>query len=98
MNAPGSKPGVKPESNGRPIRLFLLAAILFALIVALHVASAARGMPLIRPQHMGTALEYASQPINLLRPVIVGFNANGAPTALELPLWQATAGAVFKIT
>jgi len=33
-----------------------------------------------------------------LRPVIVGFNATGTPTAQELPLWQAAAALVFKAT
>jgi 4-amino-4-deoxy-L-arabinose transferase-like glycosyltransferase len=48
--------------------------------------------------HLGTALEYGSGPIDLLRPVIVGFSANGAPTAQEPPLWQAAVGLIFKLT
>ncbi len=53
---------------------------------------------MIRALHLGTALEYARGPINLLRPVVAGFNATGTPTAHELPLWQAAAGLVFKLT
>lgn len=75
-----------------------MVAMLFGLIVIFHLVSAAAGRPLLRATPMGTALEYAKGPIDLLRPVIVGFNANGTPTALELPIWQASVGAVFKLT
>jgi len=63
-----------------------------------HLGSALAGKPLIRASHLGAALQYADGPINLARPIIVGFNANEAPTALELPIWQATVGLVFKAT
>lgn len=76
----------------------LLVAILFALIVAFHLGSASVGRSLFRPIHLGTALEYARSPVNLLRPIIVGFSANEAPVAEELPLWQAAAGILFKAT
>jgi hypothetical protein len=59
--------------------------------------SALAGFPAYRDSHLGTALQYASGPINLLRPVIVGFNLNGTPTLLELPIWQAAAGLTFKL-
>ncbi len=49
------------------------------------------GYPIYRDQHMGAALDYASNGIDLLRPVIVGFNATGTGTPQELPLWQAAA-------
>jgi hypothetical protein len=71
---------------------------LFALIVAFHLANALLGRPFSRALHLGPALEYARGPINLLRPVIVGFNATGSPTAQELPLWQAAVGLAFKAT
>lgn len=58
---------------------------------------AARGFSAYRDQHLGAALEYAKGKIDLLRPVIVGFNANDAPTILEFPIWQATAGVLFKL-
>src|SRR5262249_30203544 len=34
--------------------------------------------------------------IDLLRPVIVGFNATGTPVAQEFPVWQASAALLFK--
>ncbi len=55
------------------------------------------GRSLIRASHLGTALEYSAGPINLFRPVIVGFNATDTPAALELPLWQAATGLLFKV-
>ena len=62
-----------------------------------HLGSAAAGRSMYRDQHIGAALEYAKGSINLLKPVIVGFNLNGAPTPLELPVWQATAALAFKV-
>ncbi len=72
--------------------------LLGGLIVAFHLGNALVGKSLFRAQHLGTALEYARGPINLLRPVIVGFDATGAPSALEPPLWQAAAALAFKAT
>ena len=76
--------------------LKLLATGLFAAITIFHLASAGMGYSFYRAQHLGTAVEFAHGSINLLKPVIVGFNANGSPTPLELPVWQAAAGMVFK--
>lgn len=78
--------------------LLPLVITLFALIVAFHLGNALSGQFLFRAPHLGTALEYAGGPINLFKPVIVGFNATDTPTALEFPLWQAAVGLVFKIT
>lgn len=75
-----------------------LVVTLFGLIVAFHLGNALLGRSFFRAIHLGPALEYARGPINLLRPVIVGFNANGSPTAQELPLWQAAVGLTFKAT
>ncbi len=85
------------EARFKPVDLFPLVLSLFGLIVAFHLGNAVLGKSLLRAQHLGTALEYAHGPINLLRPIIVGANANGSPTALELPLWQAAAGLAFKV-
>jgi hypothetical protein len=85
-----------PQPEAQPIRLLPLVLALFGLIVAFHLVCAARGGSLMRPQHLGTALEYARGPIHLLHPVIVGFNATSTPTAQELPLWQAAVALVFK--
>ena len=60
-------------------------------IIAFHLAYAWMGFSHYRDHHLGTALLYARDGIDLLRPVIVGFNANGAPTPQEFPLWQAAA-------
>ena len=84
--------------SGRLGSLLPLIIILFGLIAAFHLGCALAGKSLIRALHLGTALEYARGPIDLLRPVVVGFNATGTPTAQELPLWQAGAGLVFKLT
>jgi hypothetical protein len=71
-----------------------IAAVALAMLALLWLYAlgwALLGYPIYRDQHMGAALEYASNGIDLLRPVIVGFNANGTGTPQELPLWQATA-------
>jgi hypothetical protein len=72
--------------------------LLLGLIIAFHVACALLGKPIYRASYLGTALEYGRGSINLLRPTIVGWNATGTPTAQELPIWAAAAGALFKIT
>ena len=82
----------------RPISLLPLVLALGGLIVVFHVRNAQLDRSFIRASHLGTALEYAKGPINLLRPVIVGFNATGSPVALEFPLWQAAAAVAFKLS
>ncbi len=82
--------------SAKPPALAPLVVTLFGLIVAFHLGNALLGRSFIRASHLGTALEYARGPINLLRPMIVGFNATGTPTAQEFPLWQAAAGLAFK--
>jgi hypothetical protein len=84
------------EEARRPALLPLVLA-LFSLIAAFHLGGAWLGKPLYRGSHLGTALEYAQGSIDLLRPVIVGFNATGTPTAMEFPLWQAAAAVAFKL-
>jgi hypothetical protein len=86
------------EDSARTGSLFPLIIILFGLIASFHLGCALAGKSVIRALHLGAALEYARGPINLLRPVVAGFNATGTPTAEELPLWQAAAGLVFKLT
>ena len=83
------------ETNGRlmpastpPIALLLAMGI---GIVAFHLTYAAAGFSHYRDQHLGTALIYAREGVDLLRPIIVGFNANNAPTPQEFPIWQAAA-------
>ena len=85
---------MNPSATGP--RTTLRAPIILALsaaagIVLFHLLYAWFGFSHYRDQHLGTALVYARDGIDLLRPVIVGFNANNAPTPLEFPLWQAVA-------
>jgi len=84
------------EVSARPLKL--LVAIFFAIIVAFHVGFALTGKSIRRDSHLGAAVEYAHGRIELLRPMIVGFNATGTPTAQEFPVWQAAAGLAFKAT
>ena len=85
------------QSPPRTGPLIAVAVALFALVAVYHVASARAGYSHVRDLHLSAALEYAKGPIDLLRPVIVGFNVNGAPTPQEFPLWQALAGVTFKV-
>jgi len=85
-----------PTEKARLSPLPLLAVALFSGIVLFHLANALTGRSFFRASHLGAALEYARGPINLFRPVMVGFNANGTPAALEFPVWQAVAGLAFK--
>jgi hypothetical protein len=48
--------------------------------------------------YIGTALEYAHDGVDLLRPQIVGFNATETPIAQEFPLWQALTALIFRVT
>jgi hypothetical protein len=66
-------------------------------ICAYHLIGSGLGYNDYRDQHLGTALEFAKNRINLLRPVIVGFNANNEPTPQELPVWQALTAVLFKM-
>ena len=77
-----------------PSSTVIVAALLGVL--ALHLTLVFRGTGLLRSQHLGTALLYANGSIDVMHPVIVGFNAAGTPTPLEFPLWQAATGALMK--
>ncbi|HEV2208625.1 MAG TPA: glycosyltransferase family 39 protein [Verrucomicrobiae bacterium] len=90
-------PGRTGHSPAPLPSLFPLVLAFMALIACFHIGSALVGKPLFRAIHLGTALEYAHGPLNLLKPIIVGYNANGAPAAQELPLWQAAVGLAFKL-
>lgn len=74
-----------------------IAAAFICFAIVIHLGSALLGRSLIRAAHLGTAIEYSKTHIDLLRPVITGFNATATPTALELPVWQALVGCVFKL-
>jgi hypothetical protein len=62
-----------------------------AILWAYALSWAIIGHPIYRDQHLGAALEYSAKGIDLLRPVIPGFNATGTGTPQELPIWQAAA-------
>lgn len=85
----------EPQS-GRLAVLRIIAIGFISLTVIFHLVLAAKGMSFYRDIHLGTALEYARGKIDLLRPVIVGFDATGTPIAQEVPIWQACAGLLFK--
>ena len=99
MNHPAqTNVAFNPSRTPMPQRkLFLLAACgLFALTVVFHLGATQKGWRIYREQHLGTALEYARGKIDLLNPIVVGFNANSTPTPQELPVWQAATAVLFK--
>jgi hypothetical protein len=81
----------KVETRWGPKITFTPAVFLLIALWIYALAWAWSGYPIYRDMHIGAALEYASNGIDLLRPVIVGFNAGGTATPQELPLWQAAA-------
>jgi len=68
-----------------------LAGGLLAALWAYALIWAASGYPIYRDQHLGAALQYAKEGVDLFRPVIPGFNATGTGTPQEFPIWQACA-------
>ncbi len=83
-------------SLGENKDLKLLTFLLALGIAVFHLAMSAIGRDISREQHLATAVEYARGHIDVMRPVIVGFNANGTPTPLEFPAWQAVTAALMK--
>jgi 4-amino-4-deoxy-L-arabinose transferase-like glycosyltransferase len=84
------------DSPGNGDLIFLVA--LFAIgLAALQLSMAASGHDIMRVQHLATAVQYARGHIDLMRPVIPGFNANGAPTPVEFPIWQGITAALMKL-
>src|ERR1700744_3627653 len=87
----------KPAPGSGTCRwLQIIVAGFILLAMAFHLRLAAKGMSNYRDQHVGTALEYAKGKLDLLHPVIVGFDATDTPIALEVPIWQASAAVLFK--
>jgi hypothetical protein len=83
----------------RRYRMWLKWAVVgwMVAIIGFHLGNAILGKTIYRDIHLGTALEYTKGSINLLKPIIVGYNANNAPTPQELPVWQAVTALVFKM-
>ena len=76
----------------------LLAATVFAVFALVYpLSSAWFGFAPYRDQHLGAALIYMEQGVNLLQAKIVGFNANDLPTIQEVPWWQAGAAWALRI-
>lgn len=77
----------------------LIGSVFFGLLAAVFtILSAWSGFPPFRDQHLGGALIYLQQGVDLLSVQIVGFNANGVPTILEVPWWQAGAAWGMRLT
>lgn len=88
---------IKSKSSPAIILPLMITGLFLVIIFSYHLGAAALGYSNYRDQHIGSALVYAKGQINLLAPVIIGFNATGTPTPLELPLWQAITAGFFKI-
>lgn len=80
-------------ARGLPWIAFLFLACLWIYAIGWAVA----GYPIYRDQHLGAALLYAKDGIDLLRPVIPGFNATGTSTPQEFPAWQGLAGLALRM-
>ena len=79
-------------------RIGVRAAAIFGLLtISYPLISAWFGFAPYRDQHLGTALIYMEQGVNLLQAKIVGFNANDVPTIQEVPWWQAGAAWALRI-
>ena len=76
--------------------LIFLAGLLATAIVFFELWMATTDHDNSRDQHLGGAVAYAKGHIDLLRPMLLGFNANGAPTPLEFPIWQAMTAVLMK--
>lgn len=76
--------------------LIFLAALLAAGLIFFELWMATTNHDNSRDQHLGAAVAYAKGHIDLLRPMLLGFNANGAPTPLEFPIWQALTAVLMK--
>jgi len=74
----------------------MLAFLLATALIGFELWMATTSHDNSRDQHLGGAVAYAKGHIDLLRPMLPGFNANGTPTPLEFPLWQAATGLMMK--
>ena len=75
----------------------LVTAVFAGLTLLYPLASAWFGFAPYRDQHLGAALIYMEQGVNLPQAKIVGFNANDVSTVLEVPWWQAGAAWALRI-
>jgi hypothetical protein len=70
---------------------FIPALLTSSILWAYALGWALIGHPIYRDQHLGASIDYSINGIDLLRPVIPGFNATGTGTPQEFPIWQAVA-------
>lgn len=70
---------------------FAPAILTISLLWFFAIGWALIGYPIYRYQHLVAAIEYSTKGIDLLRPVIPGFNASGTGTPQDLLIWQAFA-------
>lgn len=87
------EPIQKKQNNADLIGLIVLLAL---GIVVFELWMATTDHDNSRDQHLGGAVAYARGHIDLLRPMLLGFTANGSPTPLEFPLWQAMTAVLMK--
>jgi hypothetical protein len=71
--------------------IYLPSLLAIILLCVYAIGWALIGYPIYRDQHLGAAIEYSTNGIDLLRPLIPGFNATGTGTPQEFPIWQALA-------
>jgi hypothetical protein len=79
----------------------LAGILLLGSIVAIfifHLIAYEKGIYFQRALHLGAAVHYTESGIDLLRPHILGFNANNVATPQEFPLWQAGASLLISLT
>ena len=86
----------KPKAVWSEWSLFGVVLLLVLACSAFHIKQALAGHSIYRDQHLGTAVVWAKEGINLLKPTIIGFNANHTPTPQEFPFWQALTALMFK--
>ncbi|HEX9048289.1 MAG TPA: glycosyltransferase family 39 protein [Verrucomicrobiae bacterium] len=84
------------ETNRSNSDLIGLAMILAISIALFELWMATTDHENSRSQHLGGAVMYAKGHIDLLRPMLLGFNANSAPTPLEFPIWAAVTAGLMK--
>jgi hypothetical protein len=88
---------IGPSSSSKDnFELIFMAVLLAASLVFFELWMASTDHDNSRDQHLGAAVAYAKGHIDLLRPTLLGFNANGSPTPLEFPIWQAITAVLMK--
>ncbi len=89
---------VETSSPSRGKNSDLILAVLFLAIglVVFELWMATTRHDNSRDQHLGGAVAFAKGHIDIMRPMLLGYNANGVPTPLEFPVWQAVTAIFMK--